>query len=57
MTVATAFWLGGVLPMLSGYELIEHFPTRMIALWSVLGLAELALGALAGGWLYRETAG
>jgi hypothetical protein len=57
LTVATAFWLGGVLPMLSGYELIELFPTRMIALWSVLGLAETALGALAGGWLYRETTG
>jgi hypothetical protein len=56
MIVAFAAWLGGVLPMLSGYELIELFPTRMIALWSVIGLAEMSLGALAGGWIYRESA-
>jgi hypothetical protein len=57
MTVAVVFWLGGVVPMLSGYELIELFPSRMIALWSVIGLLELTLGALAGGWVYRESAG
>lgn len=57
ITVAVAFWLGGVLPMLSGYELIELFPTRMIALWSVIGLVQMTLGALAGGWVYREAAG
>lgn len=57
MTVAVVFWLGGIVPMLSGYELIELFPSRMIALWSVIGLLELTLGALAGGWVYRESAG
>ena len=57
MIVALVFWLGGVLPMLSGYELIELFPSRMIALWSAIGLVELTLGALAGGWVYRESAG
>jgi hypothetical protein len=57
MTVAVVFWLGGVVPMLGGYELIELFPSRMIALWSVIGLLELTLGALAGGWVYRESAG
>ncbi|HET9293565.1 MAG TPA: hypothetical protein VFO06_04665 [Gemmatimonadales bacterium] len=57
MIVALIFWLGGVLPMLSGYELIELFPSRMIALWSVIGLVELTLGALAGGWVYRESTG
>jgi hypothetical protein len=57
MIVALVFWLGGVLPMLSGYELIELFPSRMIALWSVIGLVELTLGALAGGWVYREPVG
>jgi hypothetical protein len=57
MTVAVVFWLGGVVPMLSGYELVELFPSRMIALWSVIGLLELTLGALAGGWVYRESAG
>jgi hypothetical protein len=57
VTVAVAFWFGGILPMLGAYELIELFPTRMIALWSVLGLVEVSLGALAGGWVYREPAG
>jgi hypothetical protein len=55
--VALVLWLGGVLPMLSGYELIELFPSRMIALWSVIALVELTLGALAGGWVYRESGG
>ena len=55
VTVALALWLGGVLPMLGAYELIELFPSRMIALWSVIGLVEVTLGALAAGWMYRES--
>lgn len=52
--VAVALWLGGYFPSLVGYEMMELFPTRMLAQWGVVGLVEMILAAILGGWIYRE---
>jgi len=52
--VAVALWLGGYLATLLGGAMLGLFPGWMMALWGAIGLAELVLAALAGGWVYRE---
>ena len=52
--VAVALWLGGYFLLLVGYEMMELFPTRMLAQWGVVGLVEMILAAILGGWIYRE---
>jgi len=52
--VAVALWLGGYVPSLCGYHMLGLFPTPMLFQWGSVGLAEMILAALAGGWIYRE---
>ncbi|MGD2134706.1 MAG: hypothetical protein PVF27_01045 [Gemmatimonadales bacterium] len=52
--VAVALWLGGYLLSLLGYQMLGLFPTSMLVLWGGVGLLEMILAALLGGWVYRE---
>lgn len=53
--VAVALWLGGYLLSLLGFQMLGLFPGRMLVLWGTVGLVEMILAALAGGWVYRES--
>lgn len=55
--VAVALWFGGYLLSLLGYGMLGLYPTGMLVMWGVVGLVELIVAALAGGWVYREAAG
>lgn len=52
--VGVVVWLAGYFVTLLGYETMELFPTRMLALWAVIGLVELIVAATLGAWIYRE---
>ena len=52
--VAVVLWFGGYLLSLLGYQMIGLFPDNLIALWGLIGLVEMIIAALVGGWLYRE---
>lgn len=52
--VAFALWLGGYVLSLLGYAVLGLFPASLLTLWGVIGLVELILAALAGGWVYKE---
>lgn len=52
---AIALWVASYVVTLIGYCLLGLFPTRLLALWAVIGLVELVLGATIGGWVYRES--
>lgn len=52
--VAVALWAGGQVPTLVGYGMLGLFPSRLLAVWAVVGLAELVVAGLVGGWIYRE---
>lgn len=52
--VALALWTGGYLLSLTGYGMVGLYPIRMLAIWGVVGLVEMILAALVGGWVYRE---
>lgn len=56
--VIVAFWLwvGGYLLSLLGYRMLGLFPGGLLATWAVVGLVEMILAALVGGWIYREEA-
>jgi hypothetical protein len=54
VTVAVALWLGGYVPSLLGYVMLGLFTSRTLVLWGAVGLVDMTLGALAGGWIYRE---
>jgi hypothetical protein len=54
MTMACALWLGGWLLSLIGYYMIGMYPTAMLVKWGVVGLIEVNVAALVGGWIYRE---
>lgn len=51
---AVAMWLGGYVVSLIGYYMVGLYAAGMLALWGVVGLVELILAALLGGWIYRE---
>lgn len=53
---ALVLWLGGYLLTLIGYRMMGLFPDSLLALWGVVGLVELVLAGLLGGWIYRERA-
>lgn len=55
--MATAYWFGGMLIHVLGYEMIGIYPTGMLAQWGIIGLVELNVAALLGGWIYREEGG
>jgi len=54
ITVALALWLGGYVLTLLGYAMLDFFPRGLLVIWGVIGLVELVLAGLAGGWVYRE---
>ncbi len=51
---ATVLWFGGTLLSLIGYQMIGLYPTGRLVGWGVVGLVEMNLAALVGGWIYRE---
>jgi len=55
--VALALWLGGYVLSLLGYHLLGLFPVSMLVEWAAVGLVEMILAALLGGWIYREGCG
>lgn len=54
ITVAVALWVGGYLLSLFGYQMLGLFPGRMLVLWGRVGLVEMVLAALVGGWIYLQ---
>ena len=52
---AVVWFLAYVYPSI-GFAVMGMFPTRLIAIGIVWGLAEVLLAAVAGAWLYREPA-
>jgi hypothetical protein len=51
---AVALWFGGTLLSLLGYGMIGLYPAGMLATWGLIGLVELIIAGLIGGWIYRE---
>lgn len=51
---AVALWCGGTLVSLIGYAMLGMYPTGMLAVWGVIGLVELVIAGVIGGWIYRE---
>lgn len=54
--VAVVLWAGGYLVSLLGYAMMGLFPGSLLVTWGVVGLAEVVLASLLGGWIYREGA-
>jgi hypothetical protein len=54
MIVACVMWAGGYLLSLIGYHMLRMYPTGMLVMWGVVGLVEMNVAALVGGWIYRE---
>jgi len=52
--VAVAFWIGGMLVSLLGYQMMGLFPAGMLFLWGIIGLVEMIIASLVGGWIYKE---
>lgn len=52
--VAVGLWFGGYLVSLIGYQMLGLYATGMLVMWGVVGLVELILAGLLGGWIYRE---
>ena len=49
-----AVWFFAYLYGALGQELVGFFPAGLTVVTLVWGLAEIVLGAIAGGWVYRE---
>lgn len=54
LIVAVALFLVTYVVLLIGYEMLGIFPGRLLFLWGVIGLVEMVLAALVGGWIYSE---
>jgi hypothetical protein len=52
--VAVFLWLGGNLLSLIGYQMVGMYPTGMLVMWGIVGLVEMIIAALVGGWIYKE---
>jgi len=52
--VAVLLWLGGNLLSLIGYQMVGMYPTGMLVMWGIVGLVEMIVAALVGGWIYKE---
>lgn len=53
--VAIALWMGGYFVSLLGYEMMGIFPRNLLVIWGTVGLIEMIVAAILGGWIYRET--
>jgi hypothetical protein len=51
---AVALWSGGYLLSLIGYGMIGMYPDSMLTIWGAVGLVEMIIAAIAGGWIYKE---
>jgi hypothetical protein len=47
-------WCGGYLPSLIGYYISGIYPGGILVMWGSMGLVEMIIAAVAGGWVYRE---
>jgi hypothetical protein len=54
VAVAVALFAGSTLLAILGYRMLGLFPDRMLATWAVVGLVEMIVAALLGGYIYRE---
>jgi len=54
LIIAVATWLGSHVVSLIGYQMVGLYPAGMLAMWGAVGLVELILAAMLGGWIYRE---
>ena len=52
--VAVVLWFGGYLLSLTGYYLVGLYPIRLLVMWGAVGLVEMIIAALVGGWIYKE---
>ncbi len=56
VVAGVAFFLGSTLLSLVGWGMLGLYPARMLVMWAVVGLVEVVLAALLGGYIYREKA-
>ena len=54
VTVGVVYFVGSYLMTLVGYRMMGLFPDRLLAIWAVIGLVEIVLAALVGGYIYKE---
>jgi len=52
--VAVALWFGSTVMSLAGYSMMGLFPPTVVIQWGLIGLVEMILASMLGGWLYRE---
>jgi len=52
--VAVVLWFGGSLLSLVGYQMVGIYPTGLLVTWGIVGIAEMIIAALVGGWIYKE---
>lgn len=57
LLVAFALWIGGYVVSLVGYAMLGLFPADLLVTWALIGLIEMILAGLLGGWIYRESSG
>jgi hypothetical protein len=53
--VTFVLFVGGYLVSLLGYFMIGLFPSSLLVKWGVIGLVEMIVAGLLGGWVYRES--
>jgi hypothetical protein len=56
VVAGVAFFLGSTLLSIIGWGMLGLFPARMLVTWAVVGLVEVVLAALLGGYVYKEKA-
>jgi hypothetical protein len=54
VTVAVVLWAGGYVVSVLGYLMLGLFPHGLLLHWGLVGLVEMILAGLVGGWIYRE---
>ena len=52
--VAVVLWCGGYFLSLVGYQMVGMYPTGMLVMWGIVGIVEMIIAALVGGWIYKE---
>lgn len=52
--VAVVLWFGGYFLSLVGYQMVGIYPAGLLVVWGIVGIAEMIIAALVGGWIYKE---
>jgi len=52
--VAVVLWLGATVTSLLGYRMVGLYPDSLLLPWAAIGVVEMIVAAMAGGWVYRE---